>query len=138
MDPIKGAWLWTIKRTLNPLTLWMAHRGFGPFSLVRHQGRKSGATFETPLILARVPDGFVAELTYGTEVNWFRNLEAAGGHGIIVWRGREYPVDRIEPCPTEDGLRAFGPARSTVLRLLRRHEFRMLHEAKPPPVAYSQ
>lgn len=138
MGPIKRAWLWTLNHTLNPLALSMARHGSGPFSLVRHIGRTSGTTFETPLILARVPGGFIAELTYGTRVNWYRNLEAAGGHGIIVWRGHEYPIDRIEPCPTEDGLRAFGPARSTVLRLLRRHEFRMLHEAKPPLVAYSQ
>jgi hypothetical protein len=135
---VKRAWLWTIKHTLNPLTLWMAHRGFGPFSLVRHAGRKSGAKFETPLILARVPDGFIAELTYGTGVNWYRNLEAAGGHGIIVWRGREYPIDRIEPYPTDAGRRAFGVPASWLLTLLRRREFRMLHEAKPPAVAYSQ
>ena len=137
MGPIKRAWLWTIKRTLNPLTLWMAHRGFGPFSLVRHQGRKSGATFETPLILARVPDGFIAELTYGTGVNWYRNIVAAG-HGIIVWHGREYPIDRIEPYPTDAGRRAFGVPASWLLTLLRRSEFRMLHEAKPPAVAYSE
>lgn len=135
---VRRTWLWTLKHTLNPLALWMARRGVGPFSLVRHVGRKSGATFETPLILARVPDGFITELTYGTSVNWYRNITATGGHGIIVWHGHEYPIDRIEPCPTEDGLRAFGPARSTVLRLLRRREFRMLHEAKPPQVAYSQ
>jgi hypothetical protein len=137
MGPIKRAWLWTIKRTLNPLTLWMAHRGFGPFSLVRHQGRTSGATYETPLILARVPDGFIAELTYGTGVNWYRNIVAAG-HGIIVWHGREYPIDRIEPYPTDAGRQAFGVPASWLLTLLRRREFRMLHEAKPPPVAYSQ
>ena len=77
MGPFKRAWLWTIKHTLNPLTLRMARQGFGPFSLVRHTGRKSGNTFETPLILARVPDGFVAELTYGTAVSWYRNVVAA-------------------------------------------------------------
>ena len=38
MGPIKRAWLWTIKHTLNPLTLRMARQGFGPFSLVRHTG----------------------------------------------------------------------------------------------------
>ena len=134
---MKRTWLWTIKHTLNPLALRMAHRSFGPFSLVRHQGRKSGATFETPLILARVPDGFIAELTYGTGVNWYRNIVAAG-HGIIVWHGREYPIDRIEPYPTDAGRRAFGVPASWLLTLLRRHEFRMLHEAKPPAVAYSE
>lgn len=135
---IKRAWLWTIKRTFNPLTLWMARRGIGPFSLVRHVGRTSGATFETPLILARVPGGFIAELTYGTGVNWYRNLVAAAGHGIIVWHGREYAIDRIEPYPTDAGRRAFGWPASWLLTLLRRREFRMLHEATPPAAAYSE
>ncbi len=138
VGPVKRAWLMTIKHTLNPLALWMAHRGIGPFSLIRHAGRKSGAVFETPLILARVPDGFIAELTYGTGVNWYRNIRAAGGHGIILWRGREYPIDRIESYTTDAGRRAFGVPASWLLTLLRRREFRMLHEAKPPAVAYSE
>ncbi|RZS64499.1 hypothetical protein EV187_2886 [Agromyces ramosus] len=129
MGPIKRAWLWTMKHTLNPLTLQMARQGFGPFSLVRHTGRKSGAVFETPLILARVPDGFVAELTYGTAVNWYRNVEAAHGHCTVTWHGREHAIDGVAPCTTEAGLAAFGPPASVVLRLLRRHEFRLLHEA---------
>lgn len=106
----------------------VARRGFGPFSLVRHVGRKSGATYETPLILARVPDGFIAELTYGPGVNWYRNVVAAA-RCVVVWRGREYAIDGIEPFPTEAGRRAFGVPASWVLRLLRRHEFRFLREA---------
>ena len=132
--PIKRAWLWTIKHALNPLTLRMAHAGFGPFSLVRHTGRKSGAVFETPLILARVPDGFVAELTYGTGVNWYRNVEAAHGRCTVVWHGRDYAIDGIAPCTTDAGLTAFGPPANAVLKLLRRHEFRMLHEAASSPL----
>jgi len=129
MGPIKRAWLWTIKHTLNPLTLRMARRGFGPFSLVRHIGRKSGNTFETPLILARVPDGFVAELTYGTAVSWYRNVTAAHGRCTVIWHGRAYAIDGVAPCTTEEGLAAFGPPASVVLRLLQRHEFRLLREA---------
>ena len=129
MGAVKRAWLATIKHTLNPLVLRMARRGVGPFALVRHVGRKSGATYETPLILARVPEGFIAELTYGPEVNWYRNIVAAG-RCEVVWRGREYAVSGIQPFPTDAGLRAFGPARSWVLRLLRRHEFRLLREAE--------
>ena len=28
-----------------------------------------------PVILAKAPEGFIAELTYGDEVNWYRNTE---------------------------------------------------------------
>ena len=64
----KRGFLWLLKNTLNRATLRAARAGRGPFSLVRHIGRKTGTVYETPLILARAPGGFVAELTYGTDV----------------------------------------------------------------------
>ncbi|WP_457098961.1 hypothetical protein [Microbacterium sp. P5_E9] len=76
---LKDRWLAFIGRYLNPATLAAAKRGKGPFAFVRHTGRRSGKTFETPLVLAPVPEGFIAELTYGTEVNWYRNILKSGG-----------------------------------------------------------
>ncbi len=120
-----------LKNTLNRLTTRLARAGRGPFALVRHIGRKSGRTYETPLILARVPDGFVAELTYGPTVSWYRNITAAG-RCVVVFRGVEYQVDRIETYATDAGIRAFGNPAALLLRLLRRHEFRLLHTAEGP------
>ena len=125
---VKRGWLWLLKNTLNRLTTRLARSGRGPFALVRHVGRKSGKTYETPLILARVPDGFVAELTYGPDVSWYRNVVAAGGC-VVVSGGAEYRIDRIDPCDREAGLRAFGNPAALVLRVLRRHEFRLLRAA---------
>jgi hypothetical protein len=127
-------WLSVIQRRLNPLTLDMARAGRGPFSLVRHAGRKSGRTFETPLILADVADGLVAELTYGPGVNWYRNIVAGGGE--VLHRRRWYRIVSVEPFPTDRGRRAFGPAARVLLTVLRRHEFRLLRveplDAPPP------
>ncbi|NNC12355.1 nitroreductase family deazaflavin-dependent oxidoreductase [Planctomonas sp. JC2975] len=117
-----------LKNTLNRATLRAARSGRGPFSLVRHVGRKSGKTFETPIMVARRPDGFVVELTYGPQVNWYRNIEAAG-RCDIVYKGVEHHIDRIEPCTAEAGLQAYGNPRAIVLRILHRHEFRFLHES---------
>jgi deazaflavin-dependent oxidoreductase (nitroreductase family) len=125
---VKRQFLWLLNNTLNRLTTRLARSGRGPFALVRHVGRKSGKTYETPLILARVPDGFVAELTYGTDVNWYRNIVAAG-ECVIISGGAEYRIDRIEPCDPDTGIRAYGYPAALVLRLLRRHEFRLLHTA---------
>jgi deazaflavin-dependent oxidoreductase (nitroreductase family) len=127
---IKNAFLWVLKNTLNRVTVRLARWGHGPFSLIQHVGRRSGRTYQTPVMLARVPDGFVAELTYGTSVNWYRNIVAAGGC-TVLYRGQEYTVDRIEPCSVDDGLRAYGNPRALVLRLLHRREFRRLHVADP-------
>ncbi|MGH3586397.1 MAG: nitroreductase family deazaflavin-dependent oxidoreductase [Pseudonocardia sp.] len=124
----KRLFLWLLHHTLNRLTTRLARSGRGPFALVRHVGRKSGKTYETPLILARVPDGFVAELTYGPDVNWYRNIVAAGGC-VVVSGGAEHRVDRIEPCDPDIGIRAFGYPAALVLRVLRRHEFRLLRTA---------
>jgi deazaflavin-dependent oxidoreductase (nitroreductase family) len=129
---MKRGWFWLLKHTLNRATLRAAKRGRGPFSIVRHVGRKTGKTYETPLILARLGDDFVAELTYGTEVQWYQNVVAAG-LCAVVYHGDEYQINGIHPLDREDGLRAFGYPAALVLRLLRRHEFRVLSLAPPSP-----
>jgi deazaflavin-dependent oxidoreductase (nitroreductase family) len=122
---IKDAWLWTIKHTLNRWTAASARSGRGPFALVRHTGRKSGKVFETPIVVAPTTGGFVAELTYGEDVNWYRNVVAAGGCELVV-HGVTHRVVAVEPYPRDAGLRAYGNPRALVLRLLRRQDFRLL------------
>jgi hypothetical protein len=61
-----------LKRTVNPLAMRAARSGRGGFCVVRHVGRKTGRTYETPLIVASVDDGYIAELTYGPNVSWYR------------------------------------------------------------------
>src|SRR5262249_13852745 len=102
-----------------------ARSGRGPFSLVRHVGRKSGHTYETPVILAKAPEGFIAELTYGEDVNWYRNITAAGGC-VVVHHRVEYRVNAIEPCSAERGLRAYPAPFRVVLNAIGRDEFRLL------------
>ena len=123
----RRGFLWLLKNTLNRATLRSARSGRGPFSLVRHIGRKTGAVYETPLLLARTPGGFVAELTYGADVQWYRNIIAAG-ECDIRYQGAEHHVVGIEPLSAEAGLAAFGNPRALILRLLRRRAFRLLRE----------
>ena len=123
---LRSAWLTFIKHTINPIAIQAAHRGSGPFSLVEHVGRTSGRSYETPIMLAPVPAGFVAELTYGPKVAWYQNAKAAGGC-VVRFHGRPFTIDRVEELDAAAGLKAFGPPRSWVLRLLRRREFLMLH-----------
>lgn len=125
MGGVRRGLLWTLKNTLNRATTRAARRGSGPFSLIKHVGRRSGKTYETPLLLSVVSAGFVAELTYGENVDWYRNVVAAG-RAVVVYRGREYAVTAVEPYPTDAGLRAFGGARAAVLKVLRKREFRLL------------
>lgn len=130
--PVKRRFLWLLKNTLNRGTTRLARTGHGPFSLVRHVGRKTGTMYETPVILAQVPGGFVAELTYGPGVSWYRNIVAAG-QCVIIHKGVEHTIDRIGPCAAPDGLAAFGSPRNLILKLLHRSDFRFLHQAASPP-----
>jgi deazaflavin-dependent oxidoreductase (nitroreductase family) len=125
---LRRAWLRLLKHTLNRVTVPLARSGTGPFSLIVHVGRKTGRTYRTPLLLARTDAGFVAELTYGPDVAWYRNVVAAG-RCEVVHRGVTYAIDRIEPCDTATGLRAFGNPAALVLRALHRREFRLLRVA---------
>jgi deazaflavin-dependent oxidoreductase (nitroreductase family) len=131
---VRHRYLWVLKNTLNRVTSRIARSGHGPFSLIRHKGRKTGKSYETPLILATHGKDFIAELTYGPEVAWYRNIVAAG-RCTVVFKGVEYEIDRIEPCDAEVALRAFGYPAALVLRLLRRHEFRLLHRVNPAPTS---
>jgi deazaflavin-dependent oxidoreductase (nitroreductase family) len=128
VSSVRRAWFWLLKHTLNRATVPLARAGVGPLAVVRHVGRKTGRTYETPLMLARLGDDFVAELTYGPNVAWYRNIEAAG-HCVVVIGGTEYAIDHIEVCPTDVGLRAFGNPAALILKLLHRRDFRLLRRA---------
>lgn len=66
------------KHVLNPAMLLLAGRKHWYASALEHVGRKSGRTYTTPVVAGRVPGGFVVPLPYGTEVDWLRNVLAAG------------------------------------------------------------
>jgi deazaflavin-dependent oxidoreductase (nitroreductase family) len=122
---LRAGFFTLLKHTLNPLTRRLARSSVGPFSIVRHVGRRSGRQYETPLIVAPREDGFVIELTYGPEVDWHKNIVAAGG-GTLVWRGKEYTFNTIEALDTATGLAAFPPSQRLILRLTGRKHFEQL------------
>jgi hypothetical protein len=130
-DKARERFLWLLNNTLNRVTSRVARSGRGPFSLIRSVGRKSGRTYETPVILAKVPEGFIAELTYGERVNWYRNAVAAGGC-VVVHHKVEYRVDHIEACSAERGRSAYPAPFRFLLKAASRNEFRLLHTRSSP------
>ena len=78
-----------VKRFVNPTLRNATHLPFGPFALIRHVGRKSGKTYENPIWVWRLQDGFIIVLTYGPEVDWLRNLQAAD-QGTLRWHKQDY------------------------------------------------
>jgi len=83
----------------NPIQRRYAGR-IPPLAIVEHVGRKTGRRYRTP-VTARVKGDVVEiRLPYGTDRDWVRNLEAAGG-GVIERRGRKLRV--VDPQVSKDG-----------------------------------
>lgn len=76
------------KFTLNHLTLLFAGSKIGPFSKLVHKGRKSGKTYQTPVVATFIDDTIIIPLSYGDQVDWLRNILAAGGCEIVYRKER--------------------------------------------------
>lgn len=87
-------------------------------SVIRHRGRTTGRTYETPVWAAPTDDGFVIGVVYGPRTDWLRNLRA-GGSASIVHQGRTYAVSEPRIVPAESATRYLPPAIRHAQRLVR-------------------
>ena len=116
-QPRFGGILWRFSRRTSGWASPLAGRRWNPiFARVLHRGRRSGRAYQTPVAARRVADGFIISLAFGAQVDWHRNLEAAGG-GVIRWRGRDYEVSGPEMIDADEALPAFDPVQRLFLRL---------------------
>jgi deazaflavin-dependent oxidoreductase (nitroreductase family) len=80
-------------RFVNPITRLVA--GWLPgFGILRYRGRTSGREYRTPMNVFRRGDHMVFALTYGPDVQWVKNVFAAGELDVRTL-GRD--VHLIEP-----------------------------------------
>jgi deazaflavin-dependent oxidoreductase (nitroreductase family) len=64
-------------RIVNPISRRIA--GWAPwFGILTYKGRNSGKTYRTPMNVFRRGDVYVFALTYGSDVDWVKNVVAAG------------------------------------------------------------
>jgi deazaflavin-dependent oxidoreductase (nitroreductase family) len=105
------------KYVTNRVTRWFASFSHGPFAIIRHVGRRSGKPYETTIMVEPAGDSFVIALTYGPEVDWYRNVLAAG-HATLLWHGRTYTLDKPESLAVQTGLSVFPQPQKSILRLL--------------------
>jgi deazaflavin-dependent oxidoreductase (nitroreductase family) len=88
-------------RRMKPLVLKKAGTAGNPNSVVRHVGRRSGTSYETPVVAARTDTGFVIALPYGDTTDWVRNVVAGGG-ATVVHDGAEYRTEHPEVIELTD------------------------------------
>lgn len=77
----------------NPRALRTAGSTGTQTSIIRHVGRTSGSTYETPVDIIPAQDGVLIALPYGTRADWLRNVLATGS-ATIVSRGESFSVDQ--------------------------------------------
>lgn len=70
-------------RLFNPGTIKDIENGKGPYSLIRHTGRKSGKSYRTPVDAAYLGGHVLITLPYGRRSDWLRNVLAKGGCEIV-------------------------------------------------------
>ena len=76
------------------------------FGLLVYGGRKTGREYRTPMNVFRRGDQYVFALTYGSDVQWVKNIVAAGGCELVT-RGRT--VRLVEPVLFTDPTRSAMP-----------------------------
>jgi deazaflavin-dependent oxidoreductase (nitroreductase family) len=102
-------------KLVRPITARSAGRS-GLLVAVHHVGRRSGAPYTTPVIAHLSMDQIVIPLPYGTDVDWLRNLQAAG-RGVVDIKGRSLDVDRPEVVAIEDVASLLPTSMLRVVRL---------------------
>jgi deazaflavin-dependent oxidoreductase (nitroreductase family) len=103
-----------VNRYVNPVTRPLARR-LPSFAILTHRGRTSGRAYTTPVNVFRRGDEYFFFLTYGSDVQWVKNVLAAGSCTIET-RGRV--VELVDPqLITDPELRPAPPH----VRLLERH-----------------
>src|SRR5215204_5122984 len=82
-----------VQRYVNPIARPVAKK-LPAFAVLTHRGRKTGRTYRTPINVFQRGNDYFFFLTYGSDVQWVKNVLANGSCSIET-RGRV--VELVEP-----------------------------------------
>jgi deazaflavin-dependent oxidoreductase (nitroreductase family) len=78
----------------GPATLPIAgRRAFPLYGVLHHVGRRTGRTFDTPVVVRATEDAVYVPLPFGDRTDWYRNARAAGGTWV-TWKGTDHWLAR--------------------------------------------
>jgi deazaflavin-dependent oxidoreductase (nitroreductase family) len=95
--------------------LHLAGRRYWYAVRLKHNGRRSGRTYATPVVARAVPGGFAIPLAYGRDVDWHRNLTAAG-RGVLAVHGTRYTITKPHTVPAAEVTGTLTPHWRRMLR----------------------
>jgi deazaflavin-dependent oxidoreductase (nitroreductase family) len=115
--PIPDQIRYVNKRFTNRLMMLIAGRRASPIALLRHIGWKSSRSYEIPIMVAAGGGYFIFALTYGTGVDWYRNVLAAQ-KAELRWKAREYSLFNPRMIDAGKGRLVFGRFKGAILGIL--------------------
>jgi deazaflavin-dependent oxidoreductase (nitroreductase family) len=110
------------KYVTNKLLIHIAGKRFGHFVVLEHVGRKSGKLYRIPIIAEPFQNGFVIALTYGKNVDWYKNVAAKGGCSLR-WKNKDFQLVHPTFIDREIGLTAFPAVLRSGLRMMGIQDF---------------
>jgi deazaflavin-dependent oxidoreductase (nitroreductase family) len=110
------------KRVTNKLMIHICGKRFGHFAVLGHTGRKSGKLYRIPVVAEPFQNGFVIALTYGKNVDWYKNVAAKGGCALR-WKHKNFQLVRPVFIDREIGLMAFPGIFRAGLRIMKTQDF---------------
>ncbi len=115
---------------INPRQMQSAGSPGAYAAVIRHRGRVSGRSLETPVGVVAADDGFLIALVYGSRTNWCQNV-LAGGSATIVHEGNTYAVDHPEIIPMQAVQTQFTASDQRGFRWLRVDQALRVRRADP-------
>jgi hypothetical protein len=113
--PVRAAVVWLGKHGFNKAQMRTAGTPGAYAAIIRHRGRTSGRSYETPVGAVATDDGFLISLPYGRS-NWTRNV-LADGAATLVHEGDTFALDRPEIIPLGTVETAFAPGDQRMHRI---------------------
>lgn len=110
------------KRYTNRLMIKIAGKTHSPIALIRHIGRKTGIRYDTPIIAQKEAGYFVFALTYGKEVDWYRNIMGSKT-GELLWRGKWYSLENPQPLNATHASGMFAQPMRAILRIINLQDY---------------
>jgi deazaflavin-dependent oxidoreductase (nitroreductase family) len=96
-----------LTKVTRPLALRSAGKQGSGTSVVRHVGRKTGRSYETPVVAVDHDGTIYIALPYGERTDWLKNVLVSGS-ATVMSGGDRYDVDHPEVIPMAEATGFFG------------------------------
>jgi deazaflavin-dependent oxidoreductase (nitroreductase family) len=97
-----------VTKITRPLALRSAGKQGSATSVLHHVGRKTGGSYETPVVAVQHDGSVYIALPYAELTDWLKNVLATGS-ATVVSGGDRFEVDRPEVVPMAEATAFFGP-----------------------------